>query len=79
MFKKIQYLYLLNKYIKCNFRDQRCGTTPIGVFRRQRFNKLPTMGTGSNSVFYDWNIKLLVINPTCVMDIGTVCGFCHNK
>jgi hypothetical protein len=32
----IQYLYLLNKYIKCNFRSLRCGTTTRGVVRRQR-------------------------------------------
>ena len=28
----IQYLYLLNKYIKWNFRGQRCGTTTILFF-----------------------------------------------
>jgi len=28
----------LNKYIKCNFRGWRCGTTPIWVVRRQRVN-----------------------------------------
>ena len=38
MFLNIQYLYLLNKYIKCNFRGQRCGTTPIRVVRRQSVN-----------------------------------------
>jgi len=28
----------LNKYIKCNFKDQRRGMTPIWLVRRQRFN-----------------------------------------
>ena len=32
----IQYLYLLIKCIKYNFRGYRCGTTPVGVVRRQR-------------------------------------------
>jgi len=36
--QNIQYLYLLNKYIKCNFRGQRCSTTPTGVIRHQTVN-----------------------------------------
>ena len=29
---------MLNKYIKCNFRCYRCGTTTIVDLRRQKFN-----------------------------------------
>jgi len=31
-------VYLLNKYIKCNFRGYRCGTTTIVDIRRQKVN-----------------------------------------
>jgi len=31
-------MYLLNKYTKCNFRGQRCGTTTIVDIRRQKVN-----------------------------------------
>ena len=41
-------------------------------------NKLSTMGPGSKAVFYGWNIKLLNLNPTSCMVIGTVCCLCHN-
>ena len=30
---------MLNKYIKFNFRGLRCGTTPLGVVRRQRVKR----------------------------------------
>ena len=39
MFKIFSTYYLLNKYIKSNFRGQRCSTTPIWVVRRQRVNR----------------------------------------
>ena len=32
----MQYLYLFNKYIICNFRGQRCHTTTIVDIRRQK-------------------------------------------
>jgi len=37
----------LNKYIKCNFRGQRCGTTPIGVVSCQRVKNVPHCWGGS--------------------------------
>jgi len=39
----MKYLYLLNKYIKCNFRGWRCGTTTIAVVRRQRVKLSPQL------------------------------------
>ena len=36
--KYLVHICLLNKYIKCNFRGQRCGTTTIVDIRRQKVN-----------------------------------------
>ena len=38
MFKIFGTYYLLNKYIKCNFGGQRCGTSNIVDIRRLKFN-----------------------------------------
>ena len=39
MFENIRYLYLLNKYIKCNFGGQRCGTSTIVDIRHLIFSE----------------------------------------
>jgi len=45
--KNIHCLYLLNKYIKCNFRGKRCGTTTIVDIRRQKVNNVTHYCYGS--------------------------------
>jgi len=37
--QNIQYLYLLNKYIKCNLGGSRCGTSTIVDIRRLKVNE----------------------------------------
>ena len=36
----IRYLYLLNKYIKCNFGGYRCGTSIIVDIRRRKVKEV---------------------------------------
>ena len=51
--KNIQYLYLLNKYIKCNFRGYWCGTTIIVDIRRQKVNMTGLKLSAACSANYD--------------------------
>ena len=68
--KNIQYLYLLNKYIKCNFRGQRCGMTTIVDIRRQRVNIGPHVNLWK-LLFYtkEINVQLFCIFAVCVKKI----------
>ena len=50
MFKNIRYLYLLNKYIKCNFGGQRYGTSTIDDIRGLKVNSTEKGGPGRTTV-----------------------------
>ena len=76
MFKKIQYLYLLNKYIKCNFRGQRCGTTTIVDIRRQKVNRqniLPLMRVPASHVHLPHDDRqTIAYKPTSLSSVEDV-------
>jgi len=68
MFKIFSTYILLNKYIKCNFRGQRCGTTTIVDIRRQKVSKPSFVASSwSNTSINSHSLKrkfLISLNDT---------------
>ena len=59
--QNILYLYLLNKYIICNFRGYRCGTTPIGVVRLQRVNVTHPRNVYKTEETHEQHVKIISV------------------
>jgi hypothetical protein len=72
----IQYLYLLNKDIKCNFRGRQCGTATVVVVRHQRVKGLSEIickiSTSRSYAFIDKRLRVFRCFEVTVVHTLTV-------